>query len=143
MGLARVIYTSRPFGFDAAMLHHILSVAQSNNLRDDITGALICRADIYLQLLEGPEAAVEAAYGRIEEDDRHVEVTQLVQGPVTERLFPEWAMRDDPAQSWMWSQADVAAGAVTRASADEVLDVFKRLPVRQALLQPDACPHQS
>ena len=42
------------------MLAGILSSARRNNPRDGITGALICRDDLFLQLLEGPEAAVEA-----------------------------------------------------------------------------------
>ena len=37
-------------------------------------GALICRDDLFLQMLEGPEAVVEAIYGRIVRDDRHLEV---------------------------------------------------------------------
>ena len=55
MDLYRVIYTSRPFGFDAGMLNGILVDARRMNTRDGITGALICRADIYVQLLEGSE----------------------------------------------------------------------------------------
>ena len=46
MSVFRAIYTSRPFGFDTAILHGILSDARRANLRDGITGALICRGDI-------------------------------------------------------------------------------------------------
>ena len=53
MQLMQLIYTSRPFGFDDATLTGILVTARHNNPRLDITGALICRADIYLQLLKG------------------------------------------------------------------------------------------
>jgi Sensors of blue-light using FAD len=58
MSLLQLIYASTPFGFDNPTLNQILSVARRNNARDDVTGALICRADIYMQLLEGPCAAV-------------------------------------------------------------------------------------
>ena len=60
--LIQLIYSSKPFGFDEATLSEILLTARRNNERDGITGALICRRDLYLQLLEGPQAAVEARY---------------------------------------------------------------------------------
>lgn len=127
MDLIQVIYASQPFGFDDSVLNGILVEARRCNERDDITGALVCRADLYLQYLEGPEAAVEAAFARITGDDRHLEVTRLVSAPITARLFPKWAMLDDPARSWMWTQAEVADGAVTRASAADVISVFERI----------------
>jgi hypothetical protein len=109
------------------MLNGILIDARRCNQRDDITGALVCRADLYLQYLEGPEPAVAAAFTRIAGDDRHLEVTRLVWAPITARLFPTWAMLDDPARSWMWTQEEVADGAVTRASAAEIVAVFARI----------------
>ena len=42
MDLFRAIYTSRPFGFDEAILSGILMDARRANARDGITGALIC-----------------------------------------------------------------------------------------------------
>lgn len=127
MAVHRLVYVSRPFGFDSAMLNGILLDARENNSRNDITGALICRADMYLQLLEGPEAAVEATYGRILNDDRHMDIVRLVTGPTANRLFPKWAMHDDPARSWMWTQEQVEDGAVQRATEAEILSVFERV----------------
>ncbi len=125
--MIQLIYSSRPFGFDDAVLNGILLTARRNNARDDITGALICRHDLYLQLLEGPEAAVEARYQSIARDDRHLEVVKRVSRQVTERLFPSWAMRDDPARSWMWTAREVAQGALDRAAPAEFIAVFQRL----------------
>jgi len=125
--MLQLIYASRPFGFDMSHLANILMTSRARNTRDDITGALICRADIYLQLLEGPEGKVENAYDRIQEDDRHVEVRLLSKTPVTSRVFPKWAMRDDPAKSWMWTQDEVRAGAVENATQADVIAVFERL----------------
>ncbi len=127
MSLIQLIYASRPFGFDEAILSHILFQARANNPRDGITGALICRADIYLQLLEGPETAVLARYQSILRDDRHLEVRKLLQRPITDRMFPDWAMKDDPAHSWMWTQDQVDAGAVERAGEAEILAVFEQI----------------
>jgi len=58
--LIQLVYASKPFGFDTATLNAILSDARRLNPANAITGALICREDLYLQLLEGPEPAVEA-----------------------------------------------------------------------------------
>lgn len=127
MGLLQIIYVSHPFGFHEAMLNGILMDSRRNNLRDDVTGALICRADAYLQLIEGPETAIRDAYARIASDNRHANVDFLFGEPVTDRVFPGWAMRDDPARSWMWTQAQVAAGAIAKATRPELLAVFERL----------------
>jgi hypothetical protein len=121
---------SQPFGYDEAMLAGILLDARRCNKRDGITGALVCRHDIYLQLLEGPAAEVHAAYARIERDDRHAGMAQLVTGPVTERIFGEWEMLHDPAQSWIWSEAEIADGALDRATPDEIKGVFETLAGR-------------
>jgi len=127
MSLFRAIYTSRPFGFDAGILNGILMDARRANLRDGITGALLCRGDIYLQWLEGPEERVRDALARIERDDRHLDVTLHVAEGVPERMFGEWAMLHDPAASWIWSQDEVADGAVERATPEEITAVFLRL----------------
>jgi len=126
----QLTYASRPFGFEASILSSILIEARRCNARDGITGALICRDDLYLQLLEGPEKAVERTYARICADDRHVEVRRLTRRMVADdaRMFGAWAMRDDPAASWVWSRAEVDAGVPDRAREDEVLGMFRRLP---------------
>jgi len=127
MSLIEIIYASRPFGFDQAMLDGILLDARRCNARDNITGALIARADLYLQLLEGPADKVLTAYDRICSDDRHVEVRPLVRRRIETRMFPGWAMRDDPAQSWVWSIEAVCDGAVERATEVEVHGFFECL----------------
>lgn len=128
--MKQLIYRSTPFGFDAAMLAGILLTARRNNPRDDITGALICRHDLYLQLIEGPAAAIDALYAKIERDDRHCDVKLLLTADVAERMFPAWAMLDDEAKSLFWSPAEVAAGALEAAGSTELLEAFARLCVR-------------
>jgi len=127
MPLFQAVYTSRPFGFDTGILNGILLDARRANARDGITGALICRADIYLQLLEGPQEQVRNALERIKRDDRHLDVTTHIAGNVPERMFGQWAMLHDPAASWIWSQDEVSAGAVERATADEIMMFFTQL----------------
>lgn len=138
MALVQLIYISRPFGFDDLALAGILAKARMNNERDGITGSLICREDIYMQLLEGERNVVEGAYARIAHDDRHTDVTLIVNEPAAARLFPDWAMRHDPARSWMWSRQDVAAGRHLEATPSEARGIFRRLSGEAA---PSACPH--
>lgn len=127
MTMIQLVYASRPFGFDESTLSDILLNARTLNSRDEITGALICRSDLYLQMLEGPKDCVEATYARIEEDDRHLEIKPLLNSPVETRMFGSWAMRADPAQTWMWTRKQVEAGALDSATSDEVRAVFSRL----------------
>ena len=126
MTVYQLIYASRPFGFDEAVLNGILVGARRYNAEHDITGALICRADLYLQLLEGPEKTVKALYRQITTDNRHVEVEQLLSRSADQRLFPDWAMLHDPAKSWLWSAEEVSDGALRHASEDEIIGVFER-----------------
>jgi hypothetical protein len=127
MRVVQLIYTSRPFGFDAAMLDDILLAARRNNARRGVTGALICRHDLFMQMLEGPRAAVTATFASILQDDRHVEVALMWCGDAPGRLFADWSMRDDPVPSWMWSREALREGAIANATAEEAREVFQRL----------------
>lgn len=109
------------------MLAGILSAARRNNPRDGITGALVCRHDVYLQLIEGPADAIDALYRRILADDRHFDVRLLLSEDMGERMFPAWAMLDDEAPSLFWSAQDVADGVLEASSPDELRAPFARL----------------
>jgi len=123
----QLIYASRPFGYEDLTLTSILMQARENNARNGITGALICREDVFLQILEGPRDLVTSTFSRILRDDRHVDVVNLLSIEIDRRLFPKWSMRHDPAQSWMWTPEEVARGAIGRASDREIRGIFERL----------------
>jgi hypothetical protein len=125
--MKQVIYSSRPFGFDNAMLAGILSEARRNNREHGITGALICRQDMYIQLVEGPEDAIDALYERIRRDDRHIEVTLEASAIVEERMFPEWDMLDDTSPSMTFSKEEVEEGAMERADPETLRAMFRRI----------------
>jgi hypothetical protein len=131
MSLMQLIYASTPFGFSNPTLNNILARARHNNARDNITGSLICRADLYLQMLEGPRDKVTTTFHKILSDDRHLDVSLIACDDIKTRLFPEWHMRDDPAKTWMWTQAEVSGGAVEAASAEDVRAIFVRLSKEQ------------
>jgi hypothetical protein len=135
MGLFRAIYASQPFGFEEGILNQILASARRCNVRNDVTGALICRSDIYLQWLEGPEEQVKNTLQRISRDDRHTEMKVQIADNVSERMFGDWAMLHDPAVSWIWTQDEVADGAVARAAPEKIIGFF--LPLRGARVAPE------
>ena len=124
--LKHLIYSSRPFGFDQNILNGIMITSVNNNKRDQITGALICRSDLYLQYLEGPTKSIDDTFNKIKNDDRHVEIKVLKEGVHAKRLFPKWAMRDDPVRSWLWSRAADESGARDRIRSSDALHLFKR-----------------
>lgn len=76
----------------------ILKKSRDYNTEDTISGLLIYkftpsenRAN-FMQLLEGPEDKVLAAFARIEADKRHHTKVVLEQGEISERNFPDWSM---------------------------------------------------
>lgn len=139
MTTVQLVYASRPFGYDDLALSGILASARHHNRRDGITGALICREDLYLQMLEGDAEVIKNTYERIRRDDRHTSVELLLTTDIEARLFPEWAMRHDPAKSWMWSADEIAAGALSRATPEDVLAVFTRLAKEPPAVE-QTCP---
>ena len=58
----------------------ILRASVANNLRDGLTGFLICDGVHFIQALEGEPAAVEACLGRIAADDRHTALAVRLDG---------------------------------------------------------------
>ncbi len=128
--MKQLIYRSHPFGFDRAMLAGILVQARRNNRINDITGGLICRHDLYLQLIEGPPAAIDALFAKIAEDNRHSEVRLALSEEVGERMFPEWEMLDDEMPTLTWSPEEVAAGMIEAATPEVLREVFAQIAAK-------------
>lgn len=120
--LYRIVYCSRnttetgPEEFG-----RILAVSRANNARDDVTGALLFSNGSFAQVLEGPLAALERTFERIQCDPRHAGVTVLQFGPIEGRVFADWAMAEAATLS---VQSDGAAG--------EALDLLRQLVGREA-----------
>lgn len=128
--MKQLIYRSQPFGFDRSTLAGILVQARHNNRRDDITGALICRHDLYIQLIEGPAPAIDALFTRIAKDDRHSDVHLSLSDTVSERIFPEWEMLDDDMPTLTWTAQEIADGAIERATPEELRAIFGQIAAK-------------
>ena len=127
MKIYRLIYKSKPFGYDQAILNGILSDAINYNSKNNITGALICRDDIYLQLLEGPEYEVNLTFEKISTDDRHLEIELLLKEYCNKRIFPKWNMKDDPARTWFWNKEEINSGIFNKIPKIKIIEVFEKI----------------
>jgi hypothetical protein len=70
----------------------ILEKSHQHNLENDITGMLLYRGGNFLQVLEGPEPAVNERFAVIMQDPRHHQVTLMLKRPVPQRQFEQWEM---------------------------------------------------
>jgi len=70
----------------------ILAKSQANNERVGVTGALMFNSGCFAQVLEGSRLAVEEVFERIQQDDRHGEVSLLAFEPSPSRAFENWSM---------------------------------------------------
>ena len=88
-----LIYVSsavRPFL--PSELVDLLSKSRTYNTEVGITGMLLYKDGNFMQVIEGEEEAVLTLYAKIERDTRHKGLLTLLQGPLTERQFPDWSM---------------------------------------------------
>jgi len=97
MMLIRLTYFSRNrldqwYGSKDCGIAEILATSVANNLRDGITGALLCDDRWFVQELEGTESKVSATFERILRDQRHRDVSLVTMQPVAERRFAKFAM---------------------------------------------------
>jgi len=76
----------------AEAITSILAASQVNNARMDVTGALMFNAGCFAQVLEGPRAAVENIFERVQQDERHGDVSLLAFAPAPVRVFERWSM---------------------------------------------------
>lgn len=66
--------------------------AERSNQRLNISGILLYRSGIFLQLLEGKKDQVQSLYHKIERDRRHTNVIRLFELNRNPRLFSDWSM---------------------------------------------------
>ncbi|MFC4255723.1 blue light sensor protein [Altererythrobacter xixiisoli] len=113
----------------------ILSTSRTKNAEVGVTGALMFNAGCFAQVLEGPQHAVEAVFERIQQDERHGDVSLLAFEPVQFRFFGDWSMGFVGAKP---NDADVYGDLTeqggfdaTRMTGDELLSVLYRLALQE------------
>lgn len=76
----------------AEQVDDIIRASIRNNRDVAISGLLLAHQGWFLQVLEGPRAAVAATYARISGDPRHDAPRALSEGAAAHREFAEWYM---------------------------------------------------
>ncbi len=71
----------------------IVEASARNNSDRDLTGFLIFANNRFFQVLEGPEAQVNALLAKLGDDKRHDNITILHRTAIEERRFPNWSMK--------------------------------------------------
>lgn len=77
---------------DADQLIALLDVVRPKNRRAGITGMLLYSDGNVIQVLEGPDHAVETVFATIQDDPRHHGIIVIVRDQIDERSFPDWSM---------------------------------------------------
>jgi hypothetical protein len=95
--------------------------ANRANRKNDITGCLWFGSSRFFQVLEGPRAAIDTLFARIQRDQRHTEVRLLSYALLDTRTFSRWGLAhlkhdDDESMSDLIHQY---AGVVPHPSRDK------------------------
>ncbi len=127
--IRQLLYRSAQlYEFSAQDMGRLLRDARAHNARHGIGGLLLLHDGLFMQLLEGPAAAVDALYARIVRDPRHCEVRLLVRREQPTPLLCDahmaWAEApadDDDLPAFAGLDHDVRAlAALERAGQDPV-----------------------
>lgn len=134
--LYRLVYASRNLlaGSEdeaAEAVMQILTTSQRNNAAVGVTGALLFNKGAFAQVLEGPRRFVEDTFERIQQDDRHGDVTVLQCGPADVRGFADWSMafvgRSQRGQA-LWAELAAQSGfELSRLNGDAVYSMLHDL----------------
>jgi hypothetical protein len=91
--IRQVLYISKTTrAMSDAELHDIASKARMKNEREGITGALLFVENSFVQVIEGKDASIENLLAALRADNRHRDITILMDRQVRSRDFQNWSM---------------------------------------------------
>ncbi|WP_437205301.1 BLUF domain-containing protein [Planctomicrobium sp. SH664] len=91
--MIQLIYTSAAVTpFSTSDLMKLLQGWRQKNGACGVTGLLLSYQNSFMQVLEGPDEAVEATYARIKVDPRHRWLQQLCCSSISRPIFVGWSM---------------------------------------------------
>lgn len=89
--IRRLAYVSRPrTDLPATEIPRIVVSSRVNNVRHGLTGILVYTGTDFAQLIEGNPPTVATLWQRIGADDRHVDITLLLDEDDTAPWFDDW-----------------------------------------------------
>ena len=122
--VVQLLYRSRSLIGSGSVLQlsGILAEARPANARDDITGALTAVDGVFVQVIEGREAGIDALMARLARDSRHTDVEVLERRRVERRAFSDWDMVSPRLAGWSLT-------ALTSALEDGPADLDAVIPI--------------
>lgn len=108
---------ARPFSEEE--LNALLRKSRENNERSGLTGMLLYKDGNFIQMLEGPEQAVQTMTEKIGKDTRHQSIVSLAHTRQSQRLFPN---------AWMGFFSFDSAPSVLRPQIDALLQLTPNSP---------------
>jgi hypothetical protein len=73
-------------------LKNLLRDSRTANKRAGLTGMLLHSEGSFFQVLEGEPTAVNSLFRKLDRDQRHQQVTLIIQEPIARRSFEDWTM---------------------------------------------------
>ena len=121
-------------------LFALVEKARVKNAARDLTGMLLFHQNQFLQLLEGPEAAVRDCFAVIQRDTRHGDIQVLFTDQVEERSFPNWTMGfERVSEAWnlprSWStilEDEAMVSGKRKTAAKDLLLSFRHVTSERA-----------
>ncbi|RZG85036.1 BLUF domain-containing protein [Acinetobacter sp. WCHAc060033] len=92
----RLCYVSTRVEHDKNLLEDlsdILSTARQFNQEHQIYGVLYYSEGVFFQCLEGQQAVLDDLYGRISNDQRHINLHRFPDQPLKQLYFSKWSMK--------------------------------------------------
>lgn len=91
--LIHLIYASVAIKkFQDSDLIKLLTSARQKNTVLNVTGMLLYCDNNFFQVIEGEERVIHELFKTIEVDDRHKNVTKILEEPIPLRSFAKWTM---------------------------------------------------
>ena len=125
--LKQVIYVSEKTDTTSDSLTDIYDISQKNNSESGISGCLLIGSNSYLQILEGPDSAVENLYSKIEVDSRHKKVKKLFEQHIEDILFSYDSMKFAPFNNVEWGNKEFDAGNFQNINSASAVKVFRTI----------------
>lgn len=101
----RIAYVSTAtIDFSDDDMSALLIGARASNLRLEVTGSLLYRDGRFVQVIEGPEAAVRQLFERIARDPRHTNIHLGACQAIETRQFTDWTMGYRPLNDTQLTQ---------------------------------------
>jgi hypothetical protein len=134
-GYVHLLYVSRAaVGMTDDKLRKICDAGLRNNEPKGVFGVLLYRDGMFLQLLEGPNSAVESTFERIKQDPMHTDIRVIYRGPCVAPLYTHYNMGviteddlDDEHKGMIVSMTDHAIEIAHRPTGSDVDAVLTQI----------------